>query len=281
MLDAPPESLLEIQIWFAKHITAPIIESDSANIPLFSETEIDEIRKRISPGPLLTSEERLGVYQQQYWWRLINVCQEIFPSLIRLFGYEDFNQIIAEPYLLKYPPQDWFLSNIGNDLPKWLKKYYRKSDAPLVLSVALLDLAYETLLFADLLPPINSQDFGACDKKKLYLQPYVLLFALDADFFAFREELMQHPPEHYETNDFPKIASTGKKKYFVLYRMKEENVYEEISSEFFDLLTRFKKGAKLNDLLPILSHFDGLLETFQLMAKRSWLTFNTKSASIH
>jgi hypothetical protein len=265
MFETAPATLFEMQTWFAKHITSPIVESDSDNIPLFPPAVIASIRKRIAPGPSMLSEERLGIYQQQYWWRLINICQEIYPAVLRLFDYEDFNRLIAEPYLLKYPPHDWFLSNIGND---------RHRDAPLVSGLALLDLSYEKLLFTDTRPPLKPETLADCEKKKLFLQPFVLLFALDADFFAFRKELMKHPPPYWQTSDLPPLEGGGRKNYFVLYRSQEESLYEEISSEFFDLLTRFKKGARLSALIPLLEEFEGLLESFQLMASRGWLTLS-------
>jgi hypothetical protein len=267
-----PESLSDIQTWFAKQITSPITESDAADIPLFPADLIDEIRKRIAPGPQMSSEERLGVYQQQYWWRIITICQEIFPTLVRLFGYEDFNNLIAKPYLLQYPPHDWFLSNIGSDLPKWLKKNYRHSDKTLVSGLAALDLAYEQLLFTELLLSIEPHVLAECEKKQLFLQPHVLLFALDGDLFGFRSQLMEHPPLHWETSDFPQISSSEGKKYFVLYRFQEKSCYEEISSQFYDLLACFKKGTRLTDLIPLLEQFEGILESFQLMAARGWLS---------
>lgn len=267
-----PESLFDLQVWFAKLITAPIEKSDAAHIPLFAPDLIGEIRKRIAPGPELTSEERLGIYQQQYWWRLLNISQEIFPSLVRLFDYEDFNRLIAEPYLLKHPPHDWFLSNLGADLPSWIERHYQASDALLVLHLSRLDLAYENLLFIDPLPFIGEDQLSECGNRKLYLQPFVLLFEFDVDLFTFRKQLLEHPPSYWQTHDFPPLSKNGKKRYFALYRSTEKNLSEEISLQFYILLTQFQKGASLLDLSALLEKYDGLLESFQLMATRGWLT---------
>ncbi len=267
-----PKSLFDLQIWFAKHITTPIRESDAANIPLFAPEEIGEIREQIAPGPELTSEERLGIYRQQYWWRLLNICQEIFPSLVRLFDYEDFNRLIAEPYLLKYPPNDWFLSHLGSSLPQWVEGHYRENDALLVLGLSRLDLAYEHLLFIDPMPRIAPDQLSECEKKKLYLQPFVFLFEFDVDLFAFRSHLLEHPPLHWQTHDFPPFSKNGKKRYFALYRSSEKSLSEEISEEFHALLARFQKGARLADLAPLLEKYNGLLKSFQIMASRGWLT---------
>ncbi|HSX38678.1 MAG TPA: putative DNA-binding domain-containing protein [Chlamydiales bacterium] len=268
-----PESLSEMQIWFARQITSPIKESDSAHIPLYPPALIEEIRNRISPGLHLTSEERIGIYQQQYWWRLFNICQEIFPSLVRFFNYEDFNDLIAEPYLLKYPPSGWFLSDLGSNLPKWIREFYRKSDAALVLGLALIDLGYEKLLFTELLPPINPNAICEWEMKTLLLQPYVLLFEFDADLFSFRSHLMEHPPQYFQINNFPPIDNNGKKRYFVLYRSQETSLCEEISAEFFHLLSRFKKGTTLAALMPFLKKCNHVFELFQIMGARGWLTY--------
>ena len=149
-----PSSLEEMQHWFAGLITSPILQSDADQIPLFPPDVIPEIRKKIASSPTLRSEERLGIYRQQYWWRLISVMQELFPSLVALLDYEEFNRLIAEPYLSSHIPQDWFISNIGSDLPEWLKTSNLKNELPLS-ELAKLDLAYEQLLFAEILPNID------------------------------------------------------------------------------------------------------------------------------
>src|SRR5277367_5399656 len=112
-----PSSLEDIQKWFAHLITAPISQDDVDQIPLFSPHVVSEIRKKIAPSSTLRSEERMGIYQQQYWWRLISVMQDLFPGLVALLGYKEFNRLIAEPYLTAHIPYDWFISNIGADLP--------------------------------------------------------------------------------------------------------------------------------------------------------------------
>lgn len=270
-LPAPP-SLTELQTWFARHITSPIEKSDEAHIPQFSPRAIREIRKRIAPSPHLKSEERLGIYQQQYWWRLITIMQEIFPALVRLFDYEDFNRFIAVPYLLKHPPNDWFLSSIGNLLPQWIKRSYKEKDALLVLGLAQIDIAYEKLLFSEHFPPFKETP---SENAILHLQPHVLLFEFDVDFFSFRRELMTHPIAHWADSHFPKLENNGKKRRFVLFRKEEQSLFEEISEELFLLLNRFKKGAKLIDLLPFLETCEGLLEAFQLIGLRGWLSLGT------
>lgn len=265
-----PSSLEEIQQWFAHLITSPVLQSDGDRIPLFSPDVIPEIRQKIAPSLTLKSEERMGIYQQQYWWRLITVMQDLFPSLVALLNYEEFNSRIAEPYLASHIPQDWFISKIGDDLPKWLKETFANNELPLS-QLAQLDLAYEQLLFAEILPNV---DLSKCEKEILYLQPFVLLFELDADFFSYRKQLVQEkkPPSQA-------LKKWRKKRYLVLYRLHEENIFEEIQPGFFELLSCLQKGAKLDEMVPLLERCEDVTSLFQMMASRGWLTHSPSKAS--
>jgi hypothetical protein len=268
-----PTALSEMQTWFASIITSPYQETDDADLPVYKTNLIKEIQKRILPSPYLKSEERLGIYHQQYWWRLLSVMQELYPSLVRLFDYERFNILIAEPYLLDYPPNDWFLSNIGSESPEWLKKNYREKDAFLVLGLAQLDLAYERIIFADRLPKIEPDDFHRYETEIVYLQPYVMLFEFGVDFFSLRAQLLRHPSSHWKTHPLPKIKAINKKKFFVLFRKDEQDYYEQISESRYALLQRFQKGAKLIDLIPLIEDCDEVVKWFQTISSREWLSF--------
>jgi len=269
------KELLAMQTWFAKIITAPLPKMDSANLPIYPPRLIQEIRKQIASSPHLRSEERMGIYHQQYWWRLLTAMQELYPSLVRLFNHEDFNLQIAEPYLLARPPNDWSLSRIGWGLPEWLETHYLKKDAPLILALAHLDFAYENLVFAEKLPKIEPAALSQCKRTPLFLQPFVLLFELEADIFTFRTQLLEHPPSHWETQDLPPLKKSSKKLFFALSRNQDQTLYEEISPSYFALLSRLQKGTKLCDLLPFLAPCDPIVEWFQALAAKGWLTFSS------
>lgn len=264
-----PSSIAEIQRWFASFITSPIKQSDDNQIPLFTPDAIPDIRNKIAPSGTLRAEERLGIYQQQYWWRLISVMQELFPTLVALFDYEEFNRQIAEPYLASHIPQDWFISNVGLNLPDWLQSCPINHEFPLS-ELAQIDLVFEQLLFIDILPPL---DFTQCAEQKLYLQPFVLLFQMDVDLFNFRKQLIE------KESPLPLLAKGKTLKHFVVYRLNETNYYEEVHSTLFKLLARFQKGAKLEEVASLLEKCDDVGLLFQTFASRNWLTTSSSTAN--
>ena len=70
-----------------------------------STREVDEMIS--CPGPHLTAQQRIGLYNQQYWFRLFTIMQEQYPTVTRLFGFGSYNREIAEPFLLRFPPNHW------------------------------------------------------------------------------------------------------------------------------------------------------------------------------
>lgn len=228
--------LVDLQNWFGKMIAAPLQDNHQLS------HGHQESALYIAPSPTLKPFERLQIYHQQYWWRLIKCLQTNFPTLLRLFGYEDFQKRIAVPYLYTHPPKDWALCKLGETLPHWLKKNYKEEDSYLVITAAEVDFAaqaafwrkgLETARFASL----TSQEILT---QPLILQPFIHLFALKCDFLSFREAFLKNEPEYYNVNPFPQMHYG--KSCFVLYRTPNNVVtWKKISSAEFWMLCQFKR----------------------------------------
>jgi hypothetical protein len=179
----PPNTLVSLQTWFATLITPPFRTTGRFHLPLYDPATKQDIAHKLTPGPFLTAAERIGIYRQQYWWRLFLILQEQFPTLVRLFGHAEFNQTIAEPYLLRHPPNDWFLPHLGSHLPSWIENFYYQPDRELILSAATVDDAYQ----------------------KVFLTSHPILLHLRANFFAFREALLQFDVNAWQDRPFPPL----------------------------------------------------------------------------
>jgi len=216
-----PLALKELQIWFGAIISRPIDENNQMNplspkgIPMDQEAST-----YIVPSPTLKPAERIQIYNQQYWWRLMGILQDIFPTLLRLFGSFEFNQVIATPYLDKYPPQHWSLNKLGDRLVNWIEEEYHAKDKQVVHELAKIDWAFNDQFFTAHYPPLDASKAENPDDllhQPMTLQPHVHLFTLERDFFALREEFLKHPAEYWVENDFPKLPPK-EKCTFVLYR---------------------------------------------------------------
>lgn len=271
-----PSQLYSLQKWFGRLISLPIGNIDSYGLPKVDRKLAKEALLHITDGPKLKAHQRVAIYNQQYWFRLINTMQDIFPLVVRLFGFEEFNRAIAEPYLMKYPPTHWSLTELGKYLPKWIEEHYHKEDKKLILQAASIDEAYDRLFFAGSYPVIEKMDESKMEKL-LYLQPHIAIFSLNGDLFSYRDLFLEHKVEYWLDNPFPTLK-WGEENYFILYRSRAGIDFEKISKEEYHLLKSFEKGASLekafNDLLDMNENIEEKIQVwFYNWVSKGFLSF--------
>jgi hypothetical protein len=245
-----PLELRRMQEWFASIITRPI-DPDNNMMPISPSGRAmsEEAKEFIVPSPTLAPDQRIEIYNQQYWWRLLTIMQENFPLVTRLFGYYEFNQTIAFPYLTKYPPSTWSLNVLGNTLSNWIEEEYNEKDKKLIKEAALIDYAYLSSFFAEKKQPISFEtaNMEELSIKNLTLQPHVHLFQLDSDLFDFRANLYKETADYWIENDFPELKKG--QFYFILYRSHHNFVLSDTLSPIaYQMLNRFKSGASIDSI---------------------------------
>lgn len=259
----PPSTLLEMQKWFGNTISLPLKEDHK--LPLSEELQ-KKAHDYITPNPHFAPYQRVEIYHQQYWWRLLNVLQTTFPFVTRLFGYTDFNELIAVPYLLKYPPKYWFLSGLGHYLPTWCQNDYHGSDRELVHSCASLDWAIEKAFWIKKHP---ETDFSTLSQEeilnqKLLFQPHVEILTLKGDFLSLREVFLKEDVDYWSSNPFPSLHCGNF--YYVIYRhLNNQVTWKKISYEEFYFLSQLKEGLTINEVCEKIEEEQGTCyETAQI-----------------
>lgn len=247
----PNTQLAEIQYWFASIITQPLIHAKTPRSESPRGVALaDEAIRYITPGPELAPHQRIQIYNQQYWWRLLNALQTNFPLVTRLFGYLGFNDQIAVPFLSKHPPDHWSLNTIGDKLPGWIQNDYRENDRQIVLQAAELDLAFFSSFLAPDQPLLDTallsvQGEEALLRHPLSLQKHVHLFRWNCNLFLFREAMLKEEVDYWMEHAFPTL-SKGKICSFVLYRNSRNLIaWKEISQEEEVVLRYFQTGCSL------------------------------------
>ncbi|MBA3239582.1 MAG: putative DNA-binding domain-containing protein [Parachlamydiaceae bacterium] len=257
-----PKSLKQNQLWFASVITQPI--DPQSRIPHLAPSGLpieNEACLYIKPSPTLRPAQRIEIYSQQYWWRLLNTLHEIYPLVTRLFGYYDFNQEIGIPYLSKYPPTHWSLSLLGQHLSQWIQDEYLKNDKKLVFNAAELDWAYHESFLEKVLKPLaledlpNPEDFSYLLTVPLYLQPGIRFFQFEYDLFDFRREFLHESPDYWLDHDFPVLKAVDSP--VILFQGPQGNMsWETLTSAEMHLLTHFKNGSTIEKACEWLGEAD-------------------------
>ena len=121
-MNAP--SLASIQRWMQAVITHPAGVAAGADSPA-ARSEIDigseQIETIIPPSRQLTSEERLAIYGNAYFARLLECLRTIFPLVARTVGDEAFDDL-AMDYLRRYPSRSYTLDRLGDRFMDYLSE---------------------------------------------------------------------------------------------------------------------------------------------------------------
>ena len=121
----PPEdvsALSAVQRWFHAVVTHPDgvdagIESDAAQaIAPLSREQLEEMVTRSSK---VSARDRLAIYANAYYARLIECLGESFPVLKRTLGEDVFNGF-AFGYLQQYPSRTYTLNRLGDGFARYL-----------------------------------------------------------------------------------------------------------------------------------------------------------------
>lgn len=274
-----PDVLKKELYWFGSIIGRPIDQNSKINPITPSGKKIeDEAKEHILPSPTMRPAERIQVYNQQYWWRLLNTMHDIFPLVVRLFGYFDFNQSIAVPYLVKYTPRNWSLNTLGDRLEKWIREDYAGGDKQLLIDAVKVDIAFSNSFLAEELPRLilNQLPNESALEQRLYAQPHIQLFEMDYHLFDFRAALMAHEPEYWFKNEFPPLPK-DKRYHFALYRNKNNDIsWKEISTGEYHLLSLFQKGATVEEACELLEKQEESIYQEAVENLQSWFTEWTK-----
>ncbi|MEW4453273.1 DNA-binding domain-containing protein [Bremerella sp. JC817] len=131
--DSPkPVDLPILQQWMhsvISHVGGVVegIEDNEARRLIDVSTE--EIETVITPSQRRTSIQRLEVYANAYYARLVECLKSIFPVFAQTVGDELFDQF-AIAYLQQYPSRSYTLDRLGDHFPQFLRETSPEAESP-------------------------------------------------------------------------------------------------------------------------------------------------------
>jgi hypothetical protein len=116
--------LAQIQRWLQAVITHPDgVEAALSSSEARAEIDVppDRIEDVVEPSSRRTSIERLEVYGNAYYARLLECLRDEFPALLHAAGEEVFDGL-AFGYLQSYPSQSYTLSELSRQFAQYLEE---------------------------------------------------------------------------------------------------------------------------------------------------------------
>jgi hypothetical protein len=184
------KKLVALQVWFGKAISHPLPQEYSGNPLVVSQPKLEATADTLlnSKGGL-SGFSRLGIYNQQYWFRLVSIMQSEYPCTVHLLGLQGFNQWVIQ-FLEANPPKSPYLAELDLAFPDFMKGHYSDADKLPVLEAIAFDRAYSKAFDAP--EGLTLKDAGRSDPaeimtKKLCLAPSLTPLELHHDFIGYRE----------------------------------------------------------------------------------------------
>jgi len=130
-----PRSLAALQRWMQSAITHPGgVEMGAAS---------ESVESVIGRSRALSSVERLTIYNQAYFARLLDCLRQEFSVLAKAIGGDLFDSF-ALGYLQEHPPQSYTLTELGTRFPEYLAQSRPEAEGPwpeFLIDLARLELA--------------------------------------------------------------------------------------------------------------------------------------------
>jgi hypothetical protein len=218
----------------------------------------------IKPNDRLTSAERLGIYNQQYWFRLLSCLADDFPGLRAIIGQRKYDKL-SVAYLNDCPSESFTLRNLGRRLEPWLRQHpeFAAGTERIALDMVRLEWAEIEAFDSAELPIFAPKDFRAISGDTVfYLQPHLQLLDLDYPVDNLLLKIRRDVPETDIVSnavlEFPRAPKLRRltlpkprKVYLVVYRLQLSVYFKRLRRNAFALVRALSRGRSLADAIEV------------------------------
>jgi Putative DNA-binding domain len=237
----------------------------------------------IKPNRVLSSFERLEIYNRQYWFRVLSSFAEDFSGLRTVVGARKFEGLMRA-YLTECPSESFTLRNLGSRLEEWLlsNPQWITPRESLALDMVRLEWAHVEAFDGGYEPNLTPADIESAGLElRVSLQPYVHLLTLtypvddllievhdhegDADTSsnAARQRQFRRRIRHYEQPEPERI-------YLAVHRMDDSVYYKRLQLESFRMLNALSKQKPLEQAIDLAFENSSMPEQERIVALQQW-----------
>ena len=251
-------NLLELQRRMSEDVMRPLTHDFAMQAVTVQGLPSDEISASyIKPNSLLTSFERLKIYNRQYWFRVIDAVSEDYPGLHAVLGRERFDSLVLA-YLRENPSRSFTLRNLGARLPAWLASHpeFAGLQHALAIDVARLERAYIEAFDGASLMPLSAEEVAGLGRDStLRLQPHLQLLDLNHPVDDLVLAVHRVTPEIDIVSNavserrqatevtLPEVSRSNV--YLAVHRFEDSVYYRRIEREEFLLLADLRDGDSI------------------------------------
>jgi hypothetical protein len=210
----------------------------------------------------MTSFERLQIYNQQYWFRILAALSEDFLGLRSIIGERKFEKL-AIAYLNDCPSESFTLRNLGSRLEFWLRKHPEYVAGVERIALDMVQLEWADIEAFDLhaLPCLTAEDANKLSgKRAIRLQPHMQLLELAYPVDELLLRIRRPEPESNMVSNAvlefphrPRIRRAAlpkpKRVYLVVYRLDGSVYFKRLTRDAFALVKTLGQRKPLGEAI--------------------------------
>lgn len=251
-------NLLELQRRMIEDVRRPLTADYTMQTMDSDGHLVEQIAARyIKPNALLSSFERLEIYNRQYWFRVIDAVSEDYPAVRAVLGTEKFDELILA-YLRETPSTSWTLRDLSKELPRFLNAHpaFAGRKRRLAVDVARLEWAYIETFDGRHLAPLTTEAVQSFSpESKVSLQPHIrlldLYYPVDEIVLAVHRttpesDIVSNAAIERKAKTSGEIPSVRQERiYLAVHRYDNSVYYRRIAREAWRLLRALSRGASI------------------------------------
>jgi hypothetical protein len=284
----PPNHLADLQALMAKAVMRPLMRDESMQRTWTDGSSTAAVAAQfIKPNDRLDSFDRLQIYNQQYWWRLLGNFAEDFRGLRAVLGERRFDKL-AVAYLDHCGSMSWSLRNLGSRLEEFLREHPRLTSphSSLALDMVRVEWARVLAFDGDCKSPLASEEVRDIPTELLRfgLQPCLILLKLvyPVDKLLGKRKRQVEEKTGTASNAVAGAHSRRRRRltarvsntpiYLAVHRQRFSVYYKRLDPEAYQLLCALRDGTPLENACAMA--FANSTESQDVMANKTRSWFN-------
>ena len=277
-------NLQELQRRVAAVVMQPLTRADGMLRKTLDGRAVKaEAEALIKPNRVLSSFERLEIYNRQYWFRVLSSFAEDFSGLRTIVGARKFEGLMRA-YLTECPSESFTLRNLGSHLEEWLlsNPEWITPREDLALDMVRLEWAHIQAFDGGYEPNLTRAEIESAGLElRVSLQPYVQLLRLtypvddllievhdhegdsDTSSNAARQRQFRRRIRHYEQPEPQRI-------YLAVHRLDDSVYYKRLQLESYRMLKALSKHEPLGTAIDLAFENSSMPEQERIVALQQW-----------
>jgi hypothetical protein len=262
-------ALRDTQQLFWRLITAPEGVADGLRR---IDMKSDELARVVAGDARLDAVQRLDIYANMYFWRLLDLLRGDYPALVASVGDDRFHNLVTD-YLLTCPSAHPSVRNVGERLPAFLAQQAIAAERPWLIELARLERARVELFDGPDAEPLTLEDLRAMAPEAFVRLPLPLVPShcfLDVDHAVDDVWRAVEDREDGEQETAPE-APAADARTLLVWRQDVTVYHRPLERLERTALLRAKEGARFGEICDRLAESMPVEEAgpaaFQLLAR--------------